>query len=256
MVVGGSVKGYRKREKGVCEDASTFVSNKTYAVSAVSDGLGSCHYSNYGANIAVHTAIEEMSKLLQSSNDASSIDWRQSFLDIIEKIKSKIVHRCSDIWEVPEGNSSRPATIDDFACNLIISVLTPTTFAAYFIGDGVLVAKKGDEYALLAEPFEIDTPNTTTFLDDNYIEMSTFITQDASDITEVFLMSDGIQRNVLQQETLALHIPFFENLSRFMKSPNKNPSEKTKEILKMLDSEKINNRKNDDDKSLIVMALT
>ena len=127
-----------------CQDYSfsqiETINGTEYAISAVSDGVGSCEFSQYGSEIAVNTVIEYISDKLHI---AENID-EAVILDIIkhgfELVLDKIEARATQT-ELPYL---------EFDCTLTVSVFNGNDLYYGHCGDGgMVIFCKDSQYEMI-----------------------------------------------------------------------------------------------------------
>lgn len=254
-ILGGSVTGYGKQKENlVCQDASSDIIALDYKFVAIADGVSSCCYSDAGAHITVNTVAAYIHEFFKK-NSVSEVNWEQLFINAVESAREKLLQRVSTAEPVSiTETETRPAEIEDFACTLIITVVTDKEFAAYFIGDGFLITSNTESHSLVVEPHDIENSYTTTIIDEDYLDSSKFIIEDIGDIDAVFVLTDGLQNQIINIHTLKLREEFFDRIIKLCSASHIPKKIKTSEILSFMDLPTVNHLGDDDDKTLVVMC--
>lgn len=184
------------QDKIVCETLTGGV-----LVAAVADGAGSVAMAERGAEIAVDSVITHL-KL--------GIADRRSDFDNLLREAAILARKAITAEADREGTS-----LQSYASTLIAVVLTPDGGGALQIGDGVIVVSDGsDEWYWVFWPQRGEYANTTNFLTDDdaiyRIEIEVF----SGLITDIALMSDGLEPLALNYASKTVHGPFFNGMFR------------------------------------------
>ncbi len=240
-----------------CQDYADFIrvndsgkkdNNGNIIIGAVSDGAGSCKYSNRGSELAVEKALEDLAgwpNFLKYNNKDSSPEILKEFADNAFKQTLRKIQEAFNTEAKKINCSPR-----DLSCTLLVVVATPDWLAAMQIGDGFIVIKKPEaQYQLLFHPSKGEYANETTFVTaSNALEMMQVeISFGAQEF--ICASTDGLERLAINIKDWQPHAPFFEMFKKALETR----SEKEEKIStqEWLDSEIVNNR-TDDDKTLLV----
>ena len=138
----------------------------------------------------------------------------------------------------------------ELACTALLALVGPGSAAFGQIGDGAIVLGDGNSYRTFHWPEPGEYANLTHFLtDDGYSERFAFATTYAP-ITEVAVLSDGLQRLALDFETKSPHAAFFRPLFDALRSAA-DVEALVEPFRDFLDSPRVNAR-TDDDKTLVI----
>lgn len=168
-------------------------------VLAVADGAGSAAMAEQGAEIAVNTIINYLKRFLE--------DGRSDFVMMLREAATMA-------REAIIAESDRTGLeLRSYASTLLSLVLTPGGGGALQIGDGVIVVSDGcEEWSWVFWPQRGEYANTTYFLTDQdaceRLEVEVF----SGVITDVALMSDGLEPLALHYASKTVHNPFFEGM--------------------------------------------
>jgi len=134
----------------------------------------------------------------------------------------------------------------ELACTALLAVIGPSVAAFAQIGDGAMVV--GDRVIFWPEPAEY--ANATDFLtDDDWAAKLHFAMTDAP-VTEVAVLTDGLQRLALDFQGKAPHAAFFRPLFDALRSAT-DVEALVEPFRDFLDSPRVNAR-TDDDKTLVI----
>ncbi len=254
-----------------CQDrlAHSVVGNRTL-VAAVADGAGSAAWAEEGARIAVGTVVQYLSHAL----DAGRVDYRVMLREAAMAARETVF---TAAWL--SGKEPR-----DFASTLLVVVVGPDGGSALQIGDGVIVVSDGGNgwgwvfwpqrggYAdQLPNPNRDTTAfrwvfwpqrgeyvNTTRFLTDADAVERLQVAPRLGKVTDIALMTDGLEPLALHYVSTSVHEPFFRGMFRPLWDADEAGANEDREIRSLsaalknfLSSERIGSR-TDDDTSLIL----
>jgi serine/threonine protein phosphatase PrpC len=215
-------------------------------VAAAADGAGRASLGKVGAMVAVEAAIENISKnqvnqhILDSDNSARGL-------------LSEAILAAKTAVEEEAIASNRPPK--DLSTTLIIVVAAPNVAVVAQIGDGVAVAKDSTgNLTALTVPDSGEYINETCFLTSPTALDSVQVNVWRQDITNIAILTDGLQMLAINMAVGLPHKPFFIPLFDFVANAQELKGAK-EQLVKFLRSEKITQR-TDDDLTLIIAALS
>ena len=210
-------------------------------VAAVADGAGSAALSELGAKIAVEEVLLFLCQAITGGRSDYHVMLREG----------AVVARQAVITEA----ISHSADPRDFASTLLVVVMGPTGGGALQIGDGVIVVSDGIEWYWVFWPQRGEYANTTYFLTDDEALDRIQIENFAGKVTDVALMTDGLEPLALHYGSRSVHAPFFKGM--FQPLIDADGSEEIKPLSLSLEcflsSERIGLR-TDDDVSIILAS--
>lgn len=240
-----------------CQDYAEFIrlnnagqisDNGEIVIGAVSDGAGSCKYSDIGSKLAVETTLKHLQAwpkwLKENQRDSSPEILKES----AEKAFAKTLEEVKKVFN--EKAQEKSCSPKDFSCTLLVVVTTPDWLAAMQIGDGFIVVRQpGSEYQLLFHPSKGEYANETTFVTaSNALEKMQVKTLFGKQ-QFICAASDGLERMAINLKYLQPHPPFFEMFEKALEVRSENQEKlSTKDWLKS----KYVNQKTDDDKTILV----
>lgn len=183
-----------------CQDrfACAVLSDGTL-VAAVADGAGSAAAGELGAEIAVGTLVSHLRHALEAGRPDLELVLREAAAQAREAIAAEALRR-----------EETPRTL---ASTLLAVVVTPDGGGALQIGDGLIVVSDGGAgWSWVFWPQRGEYANTTYFLTDDdalgRIQIETF----PGSVTDVALMSDGLEPLALHYASRTVHDPFFHGM--------------------------------------------
>ena len=203
--IGQSVIGLSHQQSGKgCEDAQCHrvvpLSDDDEAlICFVSDGAGSARFAEQAAATAVQSAA-------QLAGDAISAG-----MELTEQLLMELAEHVYDVLEAMAEAASVPK--NEFSCTLLGCIILPEQTGFLQIGDGAIIRNNGSgHFSHIWWPQNGEYQNTTTFLidDANLPNLKVKVVDEV--ILEVGLFTDGLQMLTLNNETLSVHQPFFNNL--------------------------------------------
>lgn len=209
-------------------------------VATVADGAGSAAMGERGAEIAVNSVVAHVMLCLTEKRTDFDVCLREAAALAREAIAA-------------EANREAKA-LRNYATTLLAVVVTPEGGGALQIGDGIIVVSDGgDEWSWVFWPQRGEYANTTYFLTDDgsidRLESEMF----TGFVTDIALMSDGLEPLALQYASQTAHDPFFNGMFRpLLKADGcAEISELSASLEQFLSSEPVGAR-TDDDVSLIL----
>ncbi len=211
---------------------------------AVADGAGSALRSREGAEQACHTLLAECAASL---SQATAADWNPALAESwLHTVQAALTQRAE----------AAGAPVREFACTLLGAVIAANQALFLQIGDGVIVMGTGDGYRPVFWPQGGEYPNETFFVTDATAASRLDCVLLTESITEVALLTDGLQPLALHYQTRQAHQPFFRPLFQCLRDYPETgcPHALTAALAQFLDSPAINQRTHDD-KTLILALL-
>jgi hypothetical protein len=208
-------------------------------LAVASDGAGSAAHANLGSVLACDLLVDEIKAHFSAGNS-----WAQLGDDFIRRW----IGRFQGLAVSRSGDSPR-----EFACTLLAAVVGREHAAYFQIGDGAIIASRGDDgYHCVCWPQRGEYANSTNFLTDGDAADKIYCEFKTSGIDEVALFTDGIQNLVLDYRTRSVHAPYFASMFAWLRPHRIGYSrELSHALVDYLNSDKVNER-TDDDKTLIL----
>lgn len=164
-------------------------------IATLADGAGSAIHGEVGAETAVHTVLSWLHESLGKENP----DLKIIIQEAVWKARQAVM-------AVAEKEQQDPR---QYASTLLVVALSQEGGAVAQIGDGVIVVKCGDEeWTWLLWPQRGEYTNTTFFLTDPHANQYLQVESFPGCITDLALMSDGLECLALRYADQAVHQPF------------------------------------------------
>jgi Protein phosphatase 2C len=235
-LVYGSVQGTSHVQSGQpCQDscAGTIVGMTLFA--GCSDGAGSAELSQLGSRAAVDRFMEEATRWL-----AGTAPDREAIESWVDAARSRVI----------EEAAAQGATPRQLACTLLGSLVGDGWAAFVQIGDGVIVFDGEAGYELAFWPDNGEYANTTRFLTDDDYRKHLRIEIVTRQVSELAVLTDGLQMLALDFTQARVHDRFFAPLFRTVRD-GADEEVLRASLLEFLNSKRVNNR-TDDDKTLLL----
>ena len=198
---------------------------------AVADGAGSASHADTGATTACDEFIRRVGLV-----PPETLLTPDGMVELFRDVREAVLAEAERL-----GVSGR-----ELACTALLAVIGPSVAAFAQIGDGAMVV--GDRVIFWPEPAEY--ANATDFLtDDDWAAKLHFAMTDVP-VTEVAVLTDGLQRLALDFQGKAPHAAFFRPLFDALRSAT-DVEALVEPFRDFLDSPRVNAR-TDDDKTLVI----
>ena len=203
------------------------------------DGAGSARRGGEGAAIACEVAQRAIAEWAAATHELPTpnvvADW------------------CSRVCDALQAQAlTEEAQLRDYACTLLIAVVTANGAAYAHIGDGGIVIDNAAGLELVFWPESGEYANMTRFITDTDALERVRIRCAHLPPEEVAVFTDGIQRLALNYASASVHAPFFAPMLAVLRRTAAEDCEQLDAQLNaFLDSEKVN-RRTDDDKTLVL----
>jgi hypothetical protein len=170
-------------------------------VAVVADGAGSAAMGDLGAEVAVDTVVTQLRRALDEDRSDFCAVLREAAAQAREAVLSEALK---------QGSESR-----SFASTLLALVVTPEGGGALQIGDGVIVVSDGsDGWNWVFWPQRGEYANTTHFLTDDDAVQRLQVETFSQTITDLALMTDGLEPLALHYASKTAYAPFFNGMFR------------------------------------------
>ncbi|MDS4025696.1 MAG: PP2C family serine/threonine-protein phosphatase [Candidatus Contendobacter sp.] len=205
------------------------------------DGAGSAAQARVGAELTCQTLLAECAAELTQTVAAA---WTRTVAEmLIARVQTAVSQRAAEIG----------LPVRAFACTLLGAVLTDHHALFLQIGDGAIVIGTGDDYRPVFWPQTGEYANETYFVTDASATARLEFAMLAEPVTEIALLTDGLQPLALRYQTRQAHAPFFRPLfQRLRTAPEPGcPADLQAALERFLDAPSLNQRTHDD-KTLIL----
>lgn len=243
-----SIIGKSHIEAGLpCQDSSAFKNiSDDILVGALADGCGSAKLSHHGANIAVQSVIDFLSRIDWSSEDLNEKKARE--------LSEKLVKHALNELELYSIENS--CAIGDLACTLIAFVATPEVFYALQVGDGFIVTRSADsKYVLTFRPDHGEYFNETTFITSKDAIEHLQCHVDNTTIRFICASSDALEIHCIKFSDWTPYEPFFSVLEEYAITMPE-PAQARDDLVEFLSRDNINQRTSDDKTLILSVQIT
>lgn len=210
-------------------------------VACVADGAGSAKFSNIGSTIACESIVENATAYF---NDHGNFD---------KFGRDDALHWCDDARErIQTAAGERDCSMRELATTLCVVIAAPQTSTFFQLGDGGIVLCNHGVHGVVFWPQSGEYANTTNFLtSDDYRERLDFLAIRAG-VSNIALLTDGLERLALSFNQQTPHTPFFEPLFKALCSTDDLVG--LSEGLRTFLASKSVQHRSDDDKTLIIAS--
>lgn len=182
-----------------CQDDFTSTTHGDLFIAAVSDGAGSVPMAERGASTVVRSVTASVAAALQLGQ-----------ADPVSVLKEAALAARRQLAAIADQEG---LTVRDFASTLLAVIAGPNGGAALQIGDGVIVVSDdGSDWSWVFWPQHGEYANTTHFLTDEDAPALLQVEPLPSHVSDIALMSDGLERLTLHHGSRSIHRPFFTGI--------------------------------------------
>jgi serine/threonine protein phosphatase PrpC len=244
-VVTGSI-GTSHRLNGLpCQDAWGCREVGELLIVAISDGAGSAKYAERGSRLAVDHAIDYFVGQFSEGSDLVvdlGLLGKSTGETALTEIRNALVNEARE----------RNATVQDFACTLLVGIFHPARSLFYQIGDGAWCVSANEIQGAATWPTQGEFAGQTEFITSlSAAEALQFSSVDGT-IEWAIGMTDGLERLALNFGNHTPHAGFIEPLVKALRG-TEDMGLLESSLVRLLDSAKICER-TDDDKTLAVIS--
>ena len=230
-----------------CQDSNFAVTmphnSEDTLIAAVADGLGSAPLSGIGARKAAHTAVCKTACSIWEHRGQVKPQHLENIL-----YKAMIEARTA----IEQAAEEMQVQINDLATTILLAVHIKGTLATAHIGDGAAIIYSEDQYVTFSKPTRGEYVNQTYALTSRRALQRCHIdiAVPKEPIRNIALTTDGMLDLTISNRTFEPHPGFFDNIFNWLRSHEGKPHWNN-ELNQMLQSERINQR-TDDDKTLVI----
>lgn len=239
IALGESVAGTSHRARNLpCQDAfrfRVFGPEADWLVIVAADGAGSATHSDIGATLACDEFVRRV-----EADKADALFSRESIAALFASVRAVLVAEA-------ERRDLRPR---ELACTALLAVVGPAGAAFAQIGDGAIVIGREQDHRTVFWPEPTEYANATDFLTDEVFADRIRFEAITEPVVEVAALTDGLQRLALDYTARTAHPAFFRPLFNVLRT-TADPESLVEPFRKFLDSDRVNER-TDDDKTLVL----
>jgi hypothetical protein len=238
-ILGEAVTGTSHRARNApCQDAfrlRMFGPGAEWLLIAAADGAGSASHAEVGATVACGEFARRIETL-----GPDVVCSRDGMVALFHGVRATVLAEAERLDVSPR----------DLACTALLAVVGPSSAAFAQLGDGAIVIGQGDGHRVIFWPEPAEYANATDFLTDDAFADSVRFEVLPAPVTEVAVFTDGLQRLALDFMARTAYPAFFRPLFSELRSAE-NPGSLAEPLRNFLDSDRVNER-TDDDKTLVL----
>ena len=183
------------------------------ALMAVGDGAGSARLSHFGSRAACDAAVARLVKQLARK---PAIAVKQHLLR--SALQSAVRSGRGGVVTIarPAQMPGKPLDVREYACTIMVAVVSESLIGVAHVGDGCVVAGDGEQWQILSAPDNGEFANETKFLT-NPRNLPRVTVVSRSDISCLAVTTDGLQDVAFSRRSLPYKrfwTPLYRALSR------------------------------------------
>ena len=208
-------------------------------IACAADGAGSTQHSQIGSALVCEAIANNALRYHEAYGDFSRLQF-DDVLAWCENVREKLL-------AAAEQQGCHPR---ELATTLCAAILSPSGSFFFQIGDGAMTVGHHGIYGVVFWPQSGEYANVTNFItSDNFRDHLDFQAT-MSQVTEIALFTDGLERLALNFENQTPHLPFFQPFFKAIRTSTNN-SQLASDLGQFLQSDSVNKR-SDDDRTLIL----
>lgn len=149
-----------------------------------------------------------------------------------------------------EEAARRTLLVRELACTLLTAIVSPRASVFAQVGDGAIVVGADQHYQVATWPVSGEYANETTFITADAFDRAFEFVRGPDRISEIAVLTDGLQRLALSYANRSVHAPFFAPMFQALLAAE-DPDFLAADLERFLDSPAVNER-TDDDKTLVL----
>lgn len=237
-LVFGSVPGTSHVRLGLpCQDHCDGVVSGTTLMAACADGAGSAELSQLGSKAAVDRFMQ-----------VASGDARPT----MEQVEAWVEAAREALLEEAAAYEATPRQL---ACTFLAALVGDGWVAFVQVGDGMIVFDGPDGYDLAFWPDNGEYANTTRFLSEDDYRQHLRIEIIERQVSELAVLTDGLQMLALDIAGAKVHDPFFAPLFKALRNGPDEAALKAS-LRGFMDSKRVNEHTDDDKTLLLATRIT
>jgi len=242
------VTGTSHKKSGLpCQDDGLWkvISGSDTLVLVVSDGAGSGQLTQHASGAAIRSCFYSLEAWVAKHRPLTPHALQCAAIQAADDVH--------DLCRLFQKAKPGKVALRDFACTLVLVVLSGSKLLMLQIGDGAVVIENSHGFRCLSPPPDREFANETEFLVTPQALAAPFTFEmDTADVKGVAVMSDGVQNIGLEYPNNTPYPGLFRPLFQTVGSERARPqAERDAALVSFLSGELVN-ESNDDDKTLIL----
>lgn len=244
-----------------CQDSNYVMQVGDSVIMAVSDGLGSAAYSDVASKFVCTEIVTRLSDVLLKASpqrpslfaavqkffvqaETPVLDIKQAMMDAADATRTALI-------ELAKTNQHE---LREYGCTLLVAILSPDAWHVLHIGDGAVVGiESATIVKTLSAPDNGEYINVTIPLTSSEYRNHLRYSHGDEALYGMALLSDGVQPMCINYKTGVAYAGFFTPLVQWLaNTPDSALSQADPNLSKLLDSDKLR-QKSDDDMTLVLV---
>lgn len=247
-----------------CQDSNYVMQVGDTVVIAVSDGLGAATYSDRGSTFICEDVVNRLAQAITPPQPTFIESMTQSVSRFITGVAAQPFDMKAVMTQAV--TASRAALIElattaqheprEYACTLLVAVLSPDAWHVLHIGDGAVVGiESATNVRTLSAPDNGEFINVTVPVTSSDYQQHLRYSHGNESLYGIALLSDGVQPMCINYKTGAAFAGFFQPLIAWLAAfPPQTLADASTGLHSLLDSDKLR-QKSDDDMTLVLVLM-
>ncbi|MFZ9856922.1 MAG: PP2C family serine/threonine-protein phosphatase [Roseiflexaceae bacterium] len=240
-----------------CQDSNYVMQVGDAVIIAVSDGLGSAAYSDRGSKFVCQYVVEHLAQAITPADPSIF----SSIAQFVTGVTPHIDMRAIMINAATEARTallalanSEQHDLRDYACTLLVAIMSPDEWHVLHIGDGAVVGiTSATAVKTLSAPDNGEFINVTVPLTSSDYQQHLRYEHAKEQLFGIALLSDGVQPMCINYKTGDAYPGFFMPLINWLTAfPQAQLADASDGLCKLLDSDRLR-QKSDDDMTLVLV---
>jgi hypothetical protein len=240
-----------------CQDSNYVMQVGDTVIIAVADGLGSAAYSDRGSKFICNYVVEHLAQAMTPPPPTLMESLGQLVTGAIPQIDmhALMIHAATEARTALMALASTEQNdLRDYACTLLVAVLSADAWHVLHIGDGAVVGiTSATSVKTLSAPDNGEFINVTVPITSSDYQNHLRYTYGNERLYGIALLSDGVQPMCINYKTGDAYPGFFTPLIHWLAAfPAGTLADASDGLSKLLDSDKLR-QKSDDDMTLVLV---
>jgi len=208
-------------------------------IACVADGAGSMKHSEIGSALACEAIADNAARYQRAHGNFDGLQF-QDVLSWCENVRELLLSAAGE----------HGCLMRELATTLCAAIVAPEGSFFFQIGDGAITVGNHGIYGVVFWPQSGEYANVTNFLTSDTFQDHLEFQATTSQISELALFTDGIERLALNFENQTPHLPFFQPFFLAVRDAKKQ-QQLAGDLSQFLQSDSVNHR-SDDDRTLVL----